>query len=82
QILNTPRQVNRAFSYAPQTAAASPTTGTEQPQAATPTPQAQDNSARSFSYQAAPSNNVMQMNRRATRVPSFLRADRKALGNY
>ena len=77
-----PRQVNRAYSYAPANAVAAPVTATEQPQAMAPATPTQDNSARSFSYQAAPSNNAVQMNRRATRVPGFFRADRKAKSEY
>ena len=78
QGLTPPRQVYRAYSYAPANAAA-PVIATEQPQAAAPE---QDNSTRSFSYQATPSNNAVQMNRRATRVPGYIRADRKAKSEY
>jgi hypothetical protein len=76
------RQGNRAYSYAPASDAAAPATAEEQPQAAAPSAPEQDNSARSFSYQAAPSNSAVQMNRRVPRAPGFLRADRKALGEY
>ena len=77
-----PRPMNRAFSYAPADAAAAPATVVEQPQATAPTAPDQDSSTRSFSYQAAPSNNAVQMYRPAMRVPGFLRADRKARGDY
>jgi hypothetical protein len=76
------RQVNRAYSYAPANAVAAPVTAAEQPQATAPATSGQDNSTRSFSYQSAPSNNAVQMNRRATRVPGFFRADRKAKSEY
>ncbi|MBI3836568.1 MAG: hypothetical protein HY288_01365 [Planctomycetia bacterium] len=73
------RQANRAYSYAPANAVSAPAPAAEESQAAVPSTQEQDASTRSFSYQAAPSNNALRMNRRATRNPGFCRADRKVL---
>jgi hypothetical protein len=82
QGLTVPRQTNRAYSYAPANAVAAPVIATEQPQATAPATSEEGSSTRSFSYQATPSNNAVQLNRRATRVPGFLRADRKAKSEY
>jgi hypothetical protein len=64
----------RAFSYAPAEAAATV--------AAQPCAPAADNTARSYSYQPGTSGAVQPVNGQGSRGPGYLRADRKALGEY
>ncbi len=77
-----PYQNNRAFSYEPQVAAPTAPAPAEVAQPNAAVAQSQDNSTRSFSYQAAPQMGNAQVNRASARIPRYTHAELKAHGEY